>query len=227
MQRFQTMGHDTPHTHSTIKPMMAPHPTWLFATPLWQIRDLPMIQAALPRIAAAVERDLAAGVIDPRFNRSNFLGAQSKRDALRHCPYLELHEQQELIARIQRVTPLAPQFLITTWVNCSWGQAHNSAHLHPGGELSGVLYVQVPEGSGGIVFRDPRPQCEMSLLGPKLGNQGINLMPRYPVAPQAGTMLLFPSWLMHQVEPGTNAGALRIAISFNVLGLAEPADGQR
>lgn len=194
MQRFHTIGHDTPHTHSTSKPMMAPHPTWLFATPLWEIRDLPLIHAALPRIAAAVEHDLAAGLIDPCFNRSNFLGAQSKREPLRHCSYLEPEEQRELIATIHRVAPLGPRFLITTWVNCSWGQAHNSAHVHPGAELSGVLYVQVPEGSGQIVFRDPRPQCEMSRLGTKLQGQGLNLLPRHPVAARAGTMLLFPSW---------------------------------
>ena len=197
-------------------------PTWLFATPLWTIRDLPVIQAALPRIASSIERDLRNGVIDPCFNRSNFLGAQSQRRPLRHCPYLELPEQQELIGKIASIAPLAPKFLITTWVNCSWGGAHNSAHVHPGSELSGVLYVQVPEDSGVIVFRDPRPQCEMTQLGPKLGPTGHNLMPRHPVAPEAGTLLLFPSWLMHQVEPGNNESTPRIAISFNVIGLSEP-----
>lgn len=191
-------------------------PQWLFATPLWQIDAPTLLRAALPRIARAVENDLNNGLITPGFNRSNFLGAQSSRWLLRDCPYFQPEERQELISSIHSIAALPPRFQISTWFNCGLGPAHNSAHVHPGAELSGVLYVQVPEGSGQIVFRDPRPQCEMSMLGKKLGEAGLSLLPRRPVTPHTGTMLVFPSWLMHQVEPGTNTHELRISLSFNI-----------
>ncbi|NDG02263.1 MAG: hypothetical protein EB119_03515, partial [Synechococcaceae bacterium WBB_34_004] len=34
--------------------------------------------------------------------------------------------------------------------------------------------------------------------------------------PSAGLMLLFPSWLWHEVEPSAQGRELRISISFNV-----------
>lgn len=195
-------------------------PQWLFATPLWQLQAPPQLLRALPRIAAAVEADWRNGQIGAQHNRSNFLGGQSQRVLLRQCPYLADGDRSALITAIQSVAPLAQQFQIVTWMNCGLGQAHNSAHVHPGAELSGVLYVQVPEGSGPIIFRDPRPQAEMALLGLKLGSAGELLLPRHPVQPRTGDLLLFPSWLMHQVEPGQNSDQLRIALSFNINGLA-------
>ena len=71
-----------------------------------------------------------------------------------------------------------------------------------------------------IVFRDPRPQSEMADLQKKFGPSIPSLIPRYPVRPEAGDLLLFPSWLMHQVEPGTDQTALRISMALNISGLA-------
>ena len=194
-------------------------PQGLFATPLWTIRELPRIQEALPRIAAAVEADVAAGVIGTKQNRSNALGVQSKRVQLAHSPYLGAAERQELLAAFAWTGRLGPEFRITTWVNCNWGQSLNRAHAHPGAELSGVLYVQVPEGSGSLIFHDPRPQCEMSRLSKRLVRPLESLRSRHAVQPVAGSLLLFPSWLVHGVEPGSNHDQLRIAISFDVSGL--------
>ena len=194
-------------------------PQGLFATPLWTIRELPRIQAALPRIVAAVEADVAAGVIGSKHNRSNALGVQSKRVPLAQSPYLGAAERQELLAAFAWTARLAPGFRITTWVNCNWGQSLNRAHVHPGAELSGVLYVQVPEGAGALVFHDPRPQAEMSLLGRRLIRPVAGLCSRHVVQPEAGSLLLFPSWLLHGVEQGSNHHQLRIAISFDVAGL--------
>lgn len=194
-------------------------PQGLFATPLWTIRELPRIQEALPRIAAAVEADVAAGVIGTKHNRSNALGVQSKRVQLAQSPYLGAAERQELLAAFAWTGRLGPHFRITTWVNCNWGQSLNRAHAHPGAELSGVLFVQVPEGSGSLQFHDPRPLCEMSRLGRRLVRPVAGLRSRHAVQPEAGSLLMFPSWLVHGVETGSNHDQLRIAISFDVSGL--------
>lgn len=171
-----------------------------------------------------MEADLAAGVIGARFNRSNIQGAQSRRVPLKQCPYLHAEERRELLAAMAWTVRLRRGYTISSWVNCCQAQASNRAHVHPGAELSGVLHVQVPEGSGALVFCDPRPQCVMSMLGRKLGSRGQALLPRHPVQPEAGTLLLFPSWLMHEVEPGTHTSGLRIALSFDIHGLASPHD---
>ena len=104
-------------------------------------------------------------------------------------------------------------------MNCSPVGSHNSAHMHPGAEISGVFYISVPPESGRIVFRDPRPQSEMSQLSSKEGKIFKALAPRFPLSPAPGDVLLFPSWLMHQVEPGYGQEGLRISMAFNINGL--------
>lgn len=196
-------------------------PSWLFATPLWRPEVSGDLRAALPLIAKAVEVDWQSGQIGSNYNRSNFLGGQSQRALLRDCRYLDEGARLSLLETIRSAVVLAPRFQIIAWINCGLASAHNTAHVHPGAELSGVLYVQVPEGSGSIIFRDPRPQSEMSQLGQKLGGSGHALRPRYEIQPKAGDLLIFPSWLMHQVEPGKNRDELRIALAFNINGLAQ------
>lgn len=197
-------------------------PQELFSTPLWTITNLPIIQAALPRIAATIEMDVACGEIGSRFNRSNVLGAQSRRVPLAESPYLGEPERHELLEALAWTARLGREFRIITWVNCNWGQSLNRAHAHPGAELSGVLYVQVPDGSAPLIFHDPRPQCEMSRLGKRLLRPIPALLSRHVVRPEAGSLVLFPSWLVHEVGTGSNHDALRIALSFDVSGLADP-----
>ena len=195
-------------------------PTPLFATPLWRIKAPSPLLAALPGIAKKVEDDLSNGTINASENRSNFLGAQSQRAYLRESPYLGEQERLMLMQMIKSAIPLGERYGIISWINCSSSQSHNTAHVHPGAEISAVFYIAVPDGSGMIVFRDPRPQSEMSDLQKKFGTSIPSLIPRYPVRPEAGDLLLFPSWLMHQVEPGTDQAALRISMALNISGLA-------
>ena len=88
---------------------------------------------------------------------------------------------------------------------------------------SGVLYVNVPTGSGAITFEDIRqPRTEELTLG-----DGTPLFPStgYSHAPAAGDLLLFPPWAPHKVEPThyTTAtkkrragGEMRVAWAFNL-----------
>ena len=77
----------------------------------------------------------------------------------------------------------------------------------------------MPSDSGKIVFRDPRPQAEMSQLNMRFGKSIPSLSPRFEVTPEQGDLLLFPSWLMHQVEPGVGQHGLRISMAINIKGL--------
>ena len=162
-----------------------------------------------------------SGEINCGFNRSNFLGSQSRRSTLRESPYLQDAERKVLLEMLQLALPLKSRFSINVWMNCSPAGSHNSAHVHPGSEVSGVFYISVPPDSGRIVFRDPRPQSEMSQLHSKDGEVFKALTPRFVVSPEPGDLLLFPSWLMHQVEPGRDQNGLRISMALNINGLRE------
>lgn len=103
--------------------------------------------------------------------------------------------------------------LDSLWVNLLKPGGHHSAHLHPHSILSGTLYVEVPEGGGAIRFEDPR--LPMMMAAPtRTVDAPEPLKPFVTVAPAAGTLLLWESWLRHEVLPGT-ARADRLSISFN------------
>jgi uncharacterized protein (TIGR02466 family) len=103
--------------------------------------------------------------------------------------------------------------LDSLWVNLLRGDGHHSAHIHPHSVLSGTLYVETPVGSGPIRFEDPRLAMMMAapLRAPSAPEQ---LRPFVEVAPKPGLLLMWESWLRHEVRPGKGRGE-RLSISFN------------
>jgi len=105
------------------------------------------------------------------------------------------------------------QKLDSLWVNLLRGPGHHSAHIHPHSIISGTLYVEVPKGSGSIRFEDPR--LPMMMAAPtRQADAPEELQPFVTVEPRPGLLLLFESWLRHEVLPGTGRGE-RLSISFN------------
>jgi len=103
--------------------------------------------------------------------------------------------------------------LDSLWVNLLKPGGHHSAHIHPHSILSGTLYVEVPAKSGGIRFEDPR--LPMMMASPvRRDDAPEELRPFVAVAPTAGLLLMWESWLRHEVLPG-QAKADRLSISFN------------
>lgn len=96
--------------------------------------------------------------------------------------------------------------LDSLWVNLLKGGGHHSAHIHPHSIISGTLYVEVPPGCGAIRFEDPR--LPMMMAAPTRDDAFVNVEPR------PGLLLLWESWLRHEVLPGTGRGE-RLSISFN------------
>ena len=103
--------------------------------------------------------------------------------------------------------------LDSLWVNLLKAGGHHTSHLHPHSILSGTLYVDVPEGSGSIRFEDPRSGLMMA-APPRCADARDELQPFATVVPRRGLLLLWESWLRHEVLPGT-AKADRLSISFN------------
>ena len=103
--------------------------------------------------------------------------------------------------------------LDSLWVNLLKPGGHHSAHIHPHSILSGTIYVEIPKGSGSIRFEDPR--LPLMMAAPvRRGDAPEELQPFATVEPSAGMLLMWESWLRHEVLPGT-AKADRLSVSFN------------
>ncbi len=99
------------------------------------------------------------------------------------------------------------------WVNIMPRRTVHGLHLHPLSSLSGTYYVQVPGGSPGIKFEDPRLDRLMAAPPRKRGARPRN-RPWISVPAEAGHLVLFESWLRHEVAANP-IGAERVSISFN------------
>jgi uncharacterized protein (TIGR02466 family) len=104
---------------------------------------------------------------------------------------------------------------VVGWANVNGPGNYNKPHAHPGSMWSGVYYVEPgdrPEGdssSGLIEFMDPRVAVDMMDL------PGLRFSDRFTIVPTAGLLVLFPSWLVHYVNP-YHGSAERISIAFNI-----------
>ena len=96
--------------------------------------------------------------------------------------------------------------LDSLWVNLLKASGHHSGHIHPNSLISGTFYVDVPTGSGAIRFEDPR--LPLMMAAPPREEVFVTVEPR------PGLLLLWESWLRHEVLPGTGRGD-RLSISFN------------
>lgn len=103
--------------------------------------------------------------------------------------------------------------LHTSWINVLGQFGGHASHLHPQSAISGTVYVSVPQGASGIQFEDPRMPM-MMYAPPRLAAARQDHQPTGQVIPERGTVLLWESWLRHEV-PQTMAPEPRISISFN------------
>ncbi len=103
------------------------------------------------------------------------------------------------------------------WVNVMpEGGAHTS-HIHPNSVISGTYYVAVPQGAGPIVYEDPRLAMLMA-APPRKKSAPREFKSHVSETPKPGSLLLWESWLRHEV-PLNRAEGNRISVSFNyVLG---------
>ena len=90
-------------------------------------------------------------------------------------------------------------------------------HTHPNCIISGVFYLAIPEGSSSIKFRDPRP-FRNTLALPILQDTLENWVWVH-IDPEPGLLLMWPSWLEHEVPINQAQG--RITLVFNLAWLGQ------
>ncbi len=158
----------------------------------------------------------------PSTRRSNIGGWRSSNQLLDGDEHafatLRSHIQTNVLQMIKATAGEAGfegYLKINGWANVLRRGNYNTLHNHPDSAWSGVYYVDIGTPaeenslSGILEFIDPRPHVEMvSTPGNPFG------MP-LRIQPEAGLMILFPSWLYHHVHPYTGENA-RVSIAFNV-----------
>jgi uncharacterized protein (TIGR02466 family) len=99
------------------------------------------------------------------------------------------------------------------WINVLKPGGVHTGHIHPASVISGTYYVTVPKGASALKFEDPRLGLMMAAPRKK-GGAPRDAQPFVYVAPKPGTLILFESWLRHEV-PANTAKQDRISVSFN------------
>ena len=103
--------------------------------------------------------------------------------------------------------------LDSLWVNILKPGAAHSGHIHPHSVISGTVYVATPKGASALKLEDPRLPLMMA-APPRRADAVESAQSFVYLQPQAGTILMWESWLRHEVPPNA-AKRERISISFN------------
>lgn len=155
--------------------------------------------------------------------RSSFGGKRSKIEVFddpspavqRLLPYVQnaiTHYLQTHLAQMLKVEPgMDFDIDVVSWAYLLEPGDFMRPHLHPDGFISGVYYIKVPGGSqndeGAIVFQAPD-------TGRSLVLHPTTVVDAMTFHPQEGSLVLFPSYLPHYVNPFRSGE--RAVIAFDV-----------
>ena len=102
------------------------------------------------------------------------------------------------------------------WANINSEGAYNRVHTHANSFFSGTYYIKTPPQSGALILHDPRPGVHIKMPKRKEGNFSKQLWTQVFFQPQAGQLVIFPSWLWHEVQANSTKDP-RISVAFNIL----------
>lgn len=154
-------------------------------------------------------------------NRSNYGGWQSAPLSQIPKEFPEIEKLKKIIAI--KLNNLRKQMGIkkdsklevsTLWININSRGSFNRPHTHPYSIFSGTYYVDVNEKSGRITFMNPANTINHHIDEKHLEFSTPDIASSLMIRPVSSELIIFPSWLMHYVEPNLS-GKNRISISFN------------
>ncbi|MEM0950406.1 MAG: TIGR02466 family protein [Pseudomonadota bacterium] len=99
------------------------------------------------------------------------------------------------------------------WINILPEGGIHTAHIHPHSVISGTTYVAMPKDTSAIKFEDPRLPMMMA-APPRKKDAREGRKSFVYVEPDVGDVLLWESWLRHEV-PMNFSEDDRISVSFN------------
>jgi uncharacterized protein (TIGR02466 family) len=201
----------------------------LFSTPVMEV----MLPKADEMCAALRDTIIAKRAQHIGIKRSNIGGWHSSTDMIQWSGEagkelaLSTLEIAVQFTTDTQARPGQPRYEMSMemWANVSPPASSNQMHAHPGSFWSAVYFVA----DGGkpaesrLVLQDPRfPTTKMTAPGLEIiDDQKEPMHNRFMIEPTPGKLVLFPSWLMHAVEP--NAGQTdRISIAMNIIPIPAP-----
>tara|TARA_Y100000994_G_scaffold210769_1_gene184811 strand:+ start:137 stop:727 length:591 start_codon:yes stop_codon:yes gene_type:complete len=189
------------------------HRELLFPTPVY-IADIKH-----PTLNQDLERDIIAwSKEDKGITRTNVKGWHSTTD---------MHERPEFKNLVNMLYACqktvyeqeyyeSEPYLGNMWANINPPGGSNRAHQHPNSLWSGVYWIKTPKNCGQLKIDDPRSVACMTRPRQKDGKKPDRLWRESHYEPVAGRCIMFPSWLMHAVDPN-ESNDVRISVSFNFL----------
>jgi uncharacterized protein (TIGR02466 family) len=156
---------------------------------------------------------------DPKgVSKTNVNGWHSQTDMNKKEEYntltKELFKMQEEIFKKEFLTQ--KPVLGNMWANINYPGGFNRPHLHPNALFSGVYWIKAPEKSGHLMLYEPRAGAQCTMPNRKEGKLPPELWREVHYQPKAGTVVMFPAWLWHEVQPNKSQD-IRISVSFNFL----------
>jgi uncharacterized protein (TIGR02466 family) len=179
----------------------------LFPTLVYQAR-LPAWRRLNARLLPECRQLRADDAAGRRWSQRNYPGGYTSYNSAHR-----MHRRSPTFARLRLDLTGRPLSMTDCWVNVMGRGAVHGLHLHPLSTISGTYYVAVPQGAPGLKFEDPRLERFMA-SPPRGGGARRGQRPWVTLRARAGELVLFESWLRHEVAPNPLA-AERISISFN------------
>ena len=172
-----------------------------------------------PTLNQELERDIMAWANkDKGITRTNIQGWHSTTDMHEKPEYQKLvsmlYDCQKTVYEQEHYE--SEPFLGNMWANINPPGGSNRAHQHPNSLWSGVYWIKTPKNCGHLKIDDPRSAAAMVRPKQKEGSMPSRLFRETHYEPIAGRCIMFPSWLMHCVDPN-ESNDTRISVSFNFL----------
>ena len=172
-----------------------------------------------PSLNVQLEKDILNWMNEDKgVTKTNIKGWHSTTDMDRKPEYQRLvqglFEAQNKIYEEEHLT--SEPFLGGMWANVNPKGGMNRAHQHPNSLWSGVYWIKTPKNCGQLKIDDPRSAACMTRPRQKDVNKPDRLWRETHYDPIAGRCIMFPSWLMHCVDPN-ESNDIRISVSFNFL----------
>ena len=193
----------------------------LFATPLYEaeIADAELLADLAHSIRSFAEQDTAGRSWSREHHYPGYTSYGSLNDLPKRDPAFA--DLAKLLVRHAALfakecafdLPRKPR-LDSLWVNLLKAGGRHSGHIHPHSIISGTFYVEAPPGAGAIGFEDPR--LPMMMAAPqRYADAPEELRTFVEIEPRPGLLLMWESWLRHEVRAGRSRGE-RLSISFNL-----------
>ena len=172
-----------------------------------------------PTLNQELERDIVAwSKQDKGITRTNVQGWHSTTDMHERPEFKKLvnmlYDCQKTVYE-QEYYESEP-YLGNMWANINPPGGSNRAHQHPNSLWSGVYWIKTPKNCGELKIDDPRSVACMTRPRQKDTKKPDRLWRETHYEPIAGRCIMFPSWLMHCVDPN-KSNDIRISVSFNFL----------